>query len=53
MAEPWHPHRWLSRDDFRAGGYVAAAGEIDYGMRWGDSGSVRVSFAPHADGGYL
>jgi hypothetical protein len=36
-------------------GFEAAGPEIDYGMRWGERGDVRVSFAPHGDctGGYL
>lgn len=47
--------RWLPSAQFRAMGFEPGAPEIDYGMRWGDSRNIRVSFAPYGDrdGGFL
>jgi hypothetical protein len=47
--------RWLPSEQFRAMGFEPGGPEIDYGMRWGERGDIRVSFAPHGDhnGGFL
>ena len=38
-------NEWMSADSWAA---LAAGGpELDYGMRWGATRSVRVSYAPH------
>jgi hypothetical protein len=41
--------RWLPAPEMRAMGFVPGGPEIDCGMRWGEGGTVRVSFAPHSD----
>jgi hypothetical protein len=47
--------RWLPTGELRALGYVPGGPETDYGLRWGESEDVRVSFAPHRNrpGGFL
>lgn len=47
--------RWLPGDALAAMGFRSGGPETDYGMRWGEGGTVRVSYAPHPDqaGGYL
>jgi hypothetical protein len=42
------PH-WMPGAELRDLGFIAAGPEIDYGMRWGEERSVRVSYAPQAD----
>lgn len=46
---------WLPSAQFRALGFEPGGPEIDYGMCWGETGNVRVSFAPYGDrdGGFL
>lgn len=41
--------RWMTAEEMQALGYVAGGREIDYGMRWGEDLSTRVSFAPYRD----
>jgi len=43
--------RWLPPAELRAAGFIPGGPEIDYGMNWGDSGAVRVSYAPRAGEG--
>lgn len=46
---------WMPAEELQALGFTPGGPEIDYGMRWGETRAVRVSFAPYAerDGGYL
>lgn len=37
---------WMTSDALTQAGFVARGPEIDYGMRWGRTESIRVSFAP-------
>ena len=47
--------QWMTEDELRSLGFSSQAPEVDFGMRWGEDGHVRVSFAPGVDGtrGYL
>lgn len=46
---------WMPAEELQARGFAPGGPEIDYGMRWGETRGIRVSFAPYADrdGGYL
>lgn len=48
---------WMSGDELAQLGFALGGPERDYGMRWGQNNTVRVSYAPHADadrsGGFL
>jgi hypothetical protein len=46
---------WMPADAFAASGYTHVRPELDFGMRWGEHETIRVSFAPFAErpGGYL
>ncbi len=48
---------WMAADELASLGFAPGGPERDYGQRWGDDHSVRVSYAPHRDpdrtGGYL
>ena len=37
---------WMTSSAMRAAGFTPSGPEIDFGMRWGEHGTVRVSFAP-------
>lgn len=46
---------WVTEHDFALAGFTPSGPETDYGMRWGERESIRVSFAPQSgpDLGYL
>ena len=49
------PTRWQTADAFAASGWSRVRPEVDFGTRWGESETIRVSFAPFADrpGGFV
>lgn len=44
---------WIDADQLRAEGFVPTGPERDYGMRWGETHAIRVSWAPREDAGFL